>query len=607
MNYNQEVMETLGQIKPVADKIRTSPRLAIYALYRLVFEKDGDRTSRKQLRSFRGFDFDDASDRFRTKLEYSAAFSIGDLTSMCNILGLDYAGTKEELRQKIIRALMDIQSLTLQEDDDDAEAEDEFDEPEALEEPQQRQQVRVERIGNVGSRRTNDDLSSLSGNDSEGSDQNIPRHRGQNSSRITFNFKDVKDTIRAFDGSDHYPIEKWILDFEELAALFEWNNIQKLVFARKSLKGVAKVFVRGLSITQSWEKLKAALKEEFSRKVSSADIHRKLAKRKLKKDENLQEYYLAMRELASQGNIDVESVIQYIVDGIPENSSKVVLYGARDYNEFRARLRTYERIQERGAISSRSNQKKELAAIMDTKRSEIQSYYRDKTIFVTGASGFMGKVLLEKLLYCCSEIDKIYILIRSKKGHNIDIRLSNIFDLPLFQRIKMEKPNVLQKVIPLNGDITSDNLGLTEEQRERLINEVHVVFHCAASTRFDLKLKDAIEMNTISTKRVLDLAKQMKQLECFLHVSTTFSHVEQEELAERIYDSPHNPHDVMKIVQWLDEEAIDLLTPKLMHPHPNSYTYSKCLAETLVVNEYPNLPCCIVRPSLVAVTCRTSA
>ncbi|XP_012234937.2 putative fatty acyl-CoA reductase CG5065 isoform X2 [Linepithema humile] len=235
---------------------------------------------------------------------------------------------------------------------------------------------------------------------------------------------------------------------------------------------------------------------------------------------------------------------------------------------------------------------------MDKKRSEIQSYYKNKTIFVTGASGFMGKVLLEKLLYSCSEIDKIYIIIRSKKGHNIDTRLSNIFDLPLFQRIKIEKPNVLQKVIPLNGDITSDNLGLTEEQRERLINEVHVVFHCAASTRFDTKLKDAIELNTISTKRVLDLAKQIKQLECFLHVSTTFCHVEQKELAECTYDSPHNPHHVMKLVQWLDEEAIDLLTPKLMHPHPNSYTYSKCLAETLVVNEYPNLPCCIARPSI---------
>ncbi|XP_067214362.1 putative fatty acyl-CoA reductase CG5065 [Linepithema humile] len=236
---------------------------------------------------------------------------------------------------------------------------------------------------------------------------------------------------------------------------------------------------------------------------------------------------------------------------------------------------------------------------MDKNKSEIQSYYKNKTIFVTGASGFMGKVLLEKLLYCCSEIDKIYILIRGKKGHSYDTRLSSIFHLPLFQRLKTEKPKLFEKVIPLNGDISSDNLGLTEEQRECLINEVHVVFHCAASLRLEAKLKDAIEMNTIGTKKVLDLAKQMKQLECFLHLSTAFCHVDQKELSERFFDSPDDPHDVIKLVQWLDEEAIDLLTPKLMHPHPNSYTYSKRLAETLVANEYPNLPCCIARPSIV--------
>jgi len=142
-------------------------------------------------------------------------------------------------------------------------------------------------------------------------------------------------TIRPFDGNDHYPIEKWISDFEELAVLFKWNKIQKLVFGRKSIKGVAKVFVRGLIVTQSWEKLKAALKKEFSLKVSSADIHRKFVKKKMKKDESLQEYYLSMKELASQGNVDSESVIQYVIDGIPDSSSKVMLYGARDYSEFR--------------------------------------------------------------------------------------------------------------------------------------------------------------------------------------------------------------------------------------------------------------------------------
>jgi len=65
----------------------------------------------------------------------------------------------------------------------------------------------------------------------------------------------------------------------------------------------------------------------------------------------------------------------------------------------------------------------------------------------------------------------------------------------------------------------------------------------------------------IGTKRVLDLAKQMKQLECFLYLSTAFCHVEQEELSERVFDS-HDPHDIMKLVQWLDDEAIDLLTSK---------------------------------------------
>ena len=51
-----------------------------------------------------------------------------------------------------------------------------------------------------------------------------------------------------------------------------------------------------------------------------------------------QEYYLVMRELTSQESINAESVIQYIIDGIPEGNNKVVLYGARDYSEFRTRL-----------------------------------------------------------------------------------------------------------------------------------------------------------------------------------------------------------------------------------------------------------------------------
>lgn len=202
-------METLGQIESVANKIRISSRPAVYALYRLVFEKDGDRTSRKQLRNFRGFDFNNASEEFRAKLAYTAVFSVGDLTSMCNILGLDYIGTKEELQQKIIRALIDINSLVPHEDDDNIEAEKEESQQENAMQP-------------------NDDESISSSSGVESEDNLIPQKRKKRTStKITFNFKDVEDTIRPFDGSDCYPIEKWIADFEDVATLLEWNDMKE--------------------------------------------------------------------------------------------------------------------------------------------------------------------------------------------------------------------------------------------------------------------------------------------------------------------------------------------------------------------------------------------
>lgn len=42
-----------------------------------------------------------------------------------------------------------------------------------------------------------------------------------------------------------------------------------------------------------------------------------------------------------------------------------------------------------------------------------------------------------------------------------------------------------------------NNLGLTDEEREKLINEVHIVFHLAATLRMEAKLKDSLEMNTV--------------------------------------------------------------------------------------------------------------
>lgn len=67
----------------------------------------------------------------------------------------------------------------------------------------------------------------------------------------------------------------------------------------------------------------------------------------------------------------------------------------------------------------------------------------------------------------------------------------------MFHRVRKLKPAVFKKVVPMQGDVTIDKLGLSDEQRETLAKEVSVVFHFAATLRLEAKLKDAIEMNTV--------------------------------------------------------------------------------------------------------------
>lgn len=239
---------------------------------------------------------------------------------------------------------------------------------------------------------------------------------------------------------------------------------------------------------------------------------------------------------------------------------------------------------------------------MSSPESEVAEFYRGRSVLVTGASGFMGKVLLEKLLYSCPDLRAIYILMRSKRNKTPEMRTEEMLKIPLFNRVRKEKPDALQKVLPIQGDIVLEELGLTPENKARLQEEVSVVFHFAATLRLEAKLKDAVEMNTTGTWRVLQLARGMTQLKAFVHLSTAFCHCDLEELEERAYDSPVDPHDIMSCVQWLDEASLDMITGRLIAPHPNTYTFTKRLAERLVSREFPDIPVAIARPSIVVPT-----
>ena len=109
-------------------------------------------------------------------------------------------------------------------------------------------------------------------------------------------------------------------------------------------------------------------------------------------------------------------------------------------------------------------------------------------------------------------------------------------------------------------------------------------------------------MNTTGTKRLLNICHNMPNLLAIIHLSTAFCYCDQEVLLEKVYDCPHNPEDLIRCAEWMDLKTLEKITPDLLSPHPNTYTYSKRLAEILVQKEYPSLPVAITRPSIGKLT-----
>lgn len=61
----------------------------------------------------------------------------------------------------------------------------------------------------------------------------------------------------------------------------------------------------------------------------------------------------------------------------------------------------------------------------------IGEFYRGRSILVTGASGFIGKQLVEKLLRSCPDVDKIYLLLRPTRFYTAPARLQYILSSPV--------------------------------------------------------------------------------------------------------------------------------------------------------------------------------
>ncbi|XP_070154148.1 putative fatty acyl-CoA reductase CG5065 isoform X6 [Polyergus mexicanus] len=231
--------------------------------------------------------------------------------------------------------------------------------------------------------------------------------------------------------------------------------------------------------------------------------------------------------------------------------------------------------------------------------SSIDTFFAETVILVTGATGFLGKALLEKLLRSCPRVATIFVLIRPKRNQSIEERFRELLENPVFDRIRLEFPGTLNKIFPVKGDVGMPELGLQPEDKDMLIQRVNIVFHSAATVRFNEPLKVAVNLNTRGTDRMIDLCRRMTNLISVIHVSTAYSNADRREIEESIYTTEIKPYTVIDICENLDDETIGIIEKRLIGNHPNTYTLTKGLAEQIVLSKGSGLPIAIVRPSIV--------
>lgn len=223
---------------------------------------------------------------------------------------------------------------------------------------------------------------------------------------------------------------------------------------------------------------------------------------------------------------------------------------------------------------------------------QIQSFYANSTILITGATGLLGNYLIEKLLRSCPDIKRIYLLIRNKRTKNSKDRLVDLLRNPVYNGLRKSDPQLLLKLEVLTGDLQLERLGLDDDDLGKVVSEVNCVFHVGATVKFMEKLRKAVLVNVKGVDSLIGICRLMQNLKSVVYVSTAFSQVAN--MNETFSPSFLDCDQLIEMTKELDKAESQIL-----RYWPNTYIFTKYVAENLLQSKGKNLPIAIIRPSLV--------
>ena len=291
----------------------------------------------------------------------------------------------------------------------------------------------------------------------------------------------------------------------------------------------------------------------------------------------------------------------------------------------------------------------------------VRKALNGKRVLLIGVTGFIGKVWLANTLMDLPEIGKLYLLIRQQKSNPAQNRFEKMiedspaFD-PLFEKYGDGLGALLaQKIEVVEGDVSLPGLGLDEETATRLRENLDLVVNSSGLTDFNPDLRDALAVNVDSAYHLVEFIRGSDHA-ALLHLSTCYVAGQRDgRVGEQLhpnytpagmadFDAEKEWHRLHELLQSAEARAEgpevtrELTQQALGKEHaakglhglaldnqirknrirwlktylteagvqrakelgwPNTYTYTKSLAESLIAKYGNGLPIAIVRPAIV--------
>lgn len=219
-----------------------------------------------------------------------------------------------------------------------------------------------------------------------------------------------------------------------------------------------------------------------------------------------------------------------------------------------------------------------------------------RTVLLTGATGFLGKVALFEMIRRKDELnlEGVLLVIRARGSRSATDRfMKEVASSPCFASFP---PEWTQMVRILDGDLASPDFGTSADDRAQLATVTHVI-HSAAAVSFTLPGAVAAKANITTSLNLLAATRACPMLRRIVYVSTAYVSPHHDgKIAEALVPLPASAAELLAILESGKQSDQEVLART---GHPNTYTMTKTISEHMMVERRGDVPLSIVRPSII--------